>query len=127
MLTTTVTSTSYATEISNGKWQYEYILGVASWHPSRNSQHRGNLSNMTSAEFAEEYASVYSGTTVTEEGAAAFAAAAALVWAIEVPVFFVLRLFFGEIIIILLLLLLLISQRCASPHAPHVVHTPIGC
>jgi hypothetical protein len=71
----------YAQAIREGWWQGEYVLGSAAWHKSKMG--RGDVSNLTSAEFADRFRRAHEGAEVTYHGAANFAAACALVEAIE--------------------------------------------
>ena len=80
-MTTTVTTSTYANMIQDENyWQGEYIVGVTPWYQSRNGT--GAISGWNSSQFYALYAERYN-TGVTEEGAAMFAAAIALVHAIE--------------------------------------------
>lgn len=80
-MTTTVTTSTYANMIQDKNyWQGEYIVGVTPWYQSRNGT--GAISKWNSSHFYAQYAERYN-TGVTEEGAAMFAAAIALVHAIE--------------------------------------------
>jgi len=81
VLTATVAMPPYADKVATGWWQGEYFLGPSSWH--RTLPGRGVISNWTSQEFADRFRQRYHGAEVAYQGAAQFAAACALVAAIE--------------------------------------------
>ena len=72
---------SWKADIDNGWWQGEYAVGPTPWQ--RTLPTRGEVTNMTSAEFFEQYKSRFGSQEVSYHGAAPFGAGVALVKAIE--------------------------------------------
>ena len=75
-----VSSSAYSSRVKAGWWQGEYIVGPTPWHQSVSG--RGDVSGLTSLEFVDAYADRYD-ETVSYHGAATYAAACALLRAIE--------------------------------------------
>ena len=62
-------------------WEGEYVISPSTWH--RTVPQRGTFSNMTSMQFADEYAARFGGEQATYQAASAFASLCALGAAIE--------------------------------------------
>ena len=72
---------SWKTDLDGGWWQGEYAIGPTPWQ--RRGERRGDVTGMTSADFFDTYKARYNNQEVSYHGAAPFAAAVALVKAIE--------------------------------------------
>jgi len=72
----------YNQAINNGWWQGHYAIGYVDWNAAKLGQ-RGDISNMTSGEFAQWYRAAYNGEEPNEQAAGVFAAGLVLVRAIE--------------------------------------------